>query len=192
MKKIVFAFEIIILFLFAAKLIAIGEIVKRTNISDYLLLSADHAQADSFSQTPGIRQVRDVFEDPLTNERNLVVSLEDRRKQLEYRENTLKFEETKMKTLKKEIEVKIERLQGRQETTAASQDSDTEDSKRIKALAKEYNATPPENVGALLTKMDNRTAAGIILQMNNKKAGAVWGNLSPERAVEIAKAIASM
>jgi len=190
MKKIVFAFEIIILFLFAAKLIAIGEIVKRSNISDYLLLSA--AQADSFSQTPGIRQVRDVFEDPLTNERNLMVSLEDRRKQLEYRESTLKFEETKMKTLKKEIEVKIERLQGSQETTAASQASDTEDSKRIKALAKEYNATPPENVGALLTKMDNKTAAEIILQMNNKKAGAVWGNLSPERAVEIAKAIASM
>lgn len=190
MKKIVFAFEIIIMFLFAAKLIAIGEIVKRTNISDYVLLSA--AQAESFSRTPESRQVRDVFDDPLANERNLMVSLDDRRRQLEYRENTLKFEETKMKSLKKEIENKIERLQGRQGTTAASEDLDTEGSKRIKALAKEYNATPPEKVGDLLTKMDNRTAAGIILQMNNKKAGAVWGNLSPERAVEIAKTIASM
>jgi hypothetical protein len=30
------------------------------------------------------------------------------------------------------------------------------------------------------------------VQMNNKKAGAVWGNLNPERAVEIARTITSM
>jgi flagellar motility protein MotE (MotC chaperone) len=40
--------------------------------------------------------------------------------------------------------------------------------------------------------MDSKTAAGIIMQMNVKKAGAVWGELNPEKAVEITKAIASI
>jgi flagellar motility protein MotE (MotC chaperone) len=40
--------------------------------------------------------------------------------------------------------------------------------------------------------MDNKTAAGIIMQMNTKKAGAVWGHLDPEKAVEIAKTISGM
>jgi flagellar motility protein MotE (MotC chaperone) len=191
MKKIVITFEIIILFLFMAKILAIGEIVKRTEVSDYLSWSADHALADSFSRTPGSTQVRDVFEDALANERNLMVSLEARQRQLENRENAIKFEEKRVKSLQKEIEAKIETLQARQGKTPVPQESDKEDN-RIKELAKEYNATPPEKVGDLFTKMDNKMAAGIILQMNNKKAGAVWGNINPEKAVEIARTISGM
>jgi flagellar motility protein MotE (MotC chaperone) len=40
--------------------------------------------------------------------------------------------------------------------------------------------------------MDSKTAAGIIIQMNVKKAGAVWGHLNPEKAVKITEAIASI
>ena len=192
MKKIVIAFEILIVILFAAKLLAIGEIVKRTVISDYVSWSADHALAESFSRTTDILSVRDVFEDALTNERNMVVSLDGKRRQLENRESAIKFEEKRMNMLKKEIVAKIEMLQGREEKTPVPQESDKEDNKRYKELAKVYEATPPDKVGALFTKMDNKTAAGIILQMNNKKAGAVWGNLNPEKAVEIARTISSM
>jgi flagellar motility protein MotE (MotC chaperone) len=192
MKKIVIAFEILIIILFAAKLLAIGEIVKRTAISDYVSWSADHVLAESFSRTTGISPVRDVFEDALTNERTLMVSLESKRRQLENRESAIKFEEKRMNTLKKEIAAKIEMLQGREEKIPVPQESDKEDNKRYKELAKVYEATPPDKVGALFTKMDNKTAAGIIVQMNNKKAGAVWGNLNPERAVEIARTITSM
>jgi flagellar motility protein MotE (MotC chaperone) len=191
MKKIVITFEIIILFLFMAKILAIGEIVKRIEVSDYLSWSADHALADSFSRTPGSPQVRDVFEDALANERNLMVSLEDRQRQLENRENAIKFEEKRVKILQKEIEAKIETLQARQGKTPVPQVSDKEDN-RIRELAKEYNATTPEKVGDLFTKMDNKTAAGIILQMNNKKAGTVWGHINPEKAVEIARTITGM
>jgi flagellar motility protein MotE (MotC chaperone) len=192
MKKIIIVFEILIVFLFVAKLLAIGEIVKRTEISDYVSWSADHAQAESFSRTTGISPVRDVFEDALANERTLMVSLEGKRRQLENRESAIKFEEKRMNILKKEIAAKIEMLQGREEKTPVPQEADKEDNKRYKELAKVYEATPPDKVGALFTKMDNKTAAGIIVQMNNKKAGAVWGNLNPERAVEIARTITSM
>ena len=134
----------------------------------------------------------DIFEDALTNERNLMVSLENRRRQLEDRENFAKLEEKRLNSLKKEIVTKMEIFQGRKEKTTVPQESGKEENKRIKELAKEYDATPPDKVATLFNKLDNRTAAGIIMQMKNKKAGAVWEYLNPEKAVEIAKTITNM
>ena len=193
MKKIIVAFEILILFLFMTKILAIAEIVKRSDIFDYSLWSAKHALADVSSQAAARLPVRDVFEDTLMNERSLIISLEDRRRQLENRENFVKFEEKRIHLLKNEIVAKIEMLQNREEKITVPQESDkVENINKIKELAKVYGATPPDKVGALFSKMDNKTAAGIIMQMNTKKAGAVWGHLDPEKAVEIAKTISGM
>jgi flagellar motility protein MotE (MotC chaperone) len=193
MKKIIVACEILILFLFMTKLLAIAEIVKRSDIFDYSLWSAKAALADVSSQTAARAPVRDVFEDTLMNERSLIISLEDRRRQLENRENFVKFEEKRIHLLKNEIVAKIEMLRNREEKITVPQESDKmENIKKIKELAKVYEATPPDKVSALFSKMDNKTAAGIIIQMNTKKAGAVWGHLDPEKAVEIAKTISGM
>ncbi len=192
MKRIFIAFEILIIFLFLAKLFAIGEIVKRYELYNISLWSVNPAMADSSSQTLGSTPVRDIFEDTLTNERNLMISLEDRRRQLEDRENFVRLEEKRLNSLKKEIVAKIEIFQGREGKTTVSQESDKEENKRIKELAKEYDATPPDKVATLFSKMDNKTAAGIIMQMKNKKAGAVWEYFNPEKAVEIAKTITRM
>jgi flagellar motility protein MotE (MotC chaperone) len=192
MKKIFTGFEILVVFLFMVKLFAIGEIVKRSELYNISLWSINPAMADSHSQTTGSTLVRDAFEDTLKDERNLMVSLEDRRRQLEDRENFIRFEGKRLNSLKKEIVAKIEVLHGREEKTTVSQESDKEENKRIKELAKEYDATPPDKVATLFSKMDNKTAAGIIMQMKNKKAGAVWEYFNPEKAVEIAKTITNM
>ncbi len=192
MKRIFIAFEILVVFLFMVKLFAIGEIVKRSELYNISLWSVNPALADSSSQTTGSTLVKDAFEDTLTNERNLMVSLEDRRRQLEDRENFVSFEEKRLNSLKKEIIAKIEILHGPEGKTAVSQEADKEENKRIKELAKEYDATPPDKVATLFSRMDNKTAAGIIMQMKNKKAGAVWEFFNPEKAVEIAKTITKM
>jgi flagellar motility protein MotE (MotC chaperone) len=192
MKKIFTGFEILVVFLFMVKLFAIGEIVKRSELYNISLWSINPAMADSHSQTTGSTLVRDAFEDTLKDERNLMVSLEDRRRQLEDRENFIRFEGKRLNSLKKEIVAKIEVLHGREEKTTVSQESDKEENKKIKELAKEYDATPPDKVATLFSKMDNKTAAGIIMQMKNKKAGAVWEYFNPEKAVEIAKTITNM
>jgi flagellar motility protein MotE (MotC chaperone) len=192
MKKILIAFEIIVVSLLMVKIFAIGGIVKKLELYNVSLWSVNPALADSSSQTTGSTQVKDAFEDALTNERTLMVSLEDRRRQLEDRENFIRFEEKRLNLLNKEIAGKIGILQGREGKTAVSQESDKEENKRIKELAKEYDATPPDKVATLFSKMDNKTAAGIIMQMKNKKAGAVWEFFNPEKAVEIAKTITMM
>ncbi|MGA2331479.1 MAG: hypothetical protein ABSG75_06950 [Syntrophales bacterium] len=193
MKKIIIAIEILVVFLFIAKILVIGEIVKKSDISDYLLWTVKSALADSSSQTSVGFSSRDVSADTLASERSLMSTLADRRRQLENRENLIKFEEKKINLLRSEIVARIEMIRGREEKMTSPQVSvRSEDNARFKELAKVYEATPPDKVGALLNKMDSKTAAGIIMQMNVKKAGAVWGQLNPEKAVEITKAIASI
>jgi flagellar motility protein MotE (MotC chaperone) len=193
MKKIIIAIEVLVVFLFIAKILAIGEIVKKSEISDNLLWSVRSALADSSSQTGLGSPSRDVSVDTLASERILMSTLADRRRQLENRENLIKFEEKKINSLRIEIVARMEKIRGREEKMMTTQESvRVEDITRYKELAKVYEATPPDKVGALLNNMDSRTAAGIIMQMNVKKAGPVWGELNPEKAVEITKAIASI
>jgi flagellar motility protein MotE (MotC chaperone) len=193
MKKIIITIEILVIFLFIIKIFVIGEIVKRSEISDYLLWSVKTALADSSLQTSVDSSSRDVSVDTLAAERTLMSTLADRGKQIENRENLVKFEEKKINLLRNEIVARIEMIRGREEKMTSPQESATsEDNTKFKELAKQYEATPPDKVGALLDKMDSKTAAGIIMQMNVKKAGAVWGQLNPEKAVEITKAIASI
>jgi flagellar motility protein MotE (MotC chaperone) len=176
-----------------AKILAIGEIVKRSEISNYLLWPVTSALADSSPQTSVDSPSRDVSIDTLASERSFMSTLADRGRQLENREHGVKFEEKKINLLRNEIVARIEVIRGREEKMASPQQSaGFEDNTRFKELAKAYEATPPDKVGALLNKMDSKTAAGIIMQMNVKKAGAVWGQLNPEKAVEITKAIAGI
>jgi flagellar motility protein MotE (MotC chaperone) len=193
MKKAVIAIEILLVLLFMAKILAIGEIVKRSEISNYLLWPVTSALADSSPQTSVDSPSRDVSIDTLASERSFMSTLADRGRQLENREHGVKFEEKKINLLRNEIVARIEVIRGREEKMASPQQSaGSEDNTRFKELAKAYEATPPDKVGALLNKMDSKTAAGIIMQMNVKKAGAVWGQLNPEKAVEITKAIAGI
>ena len=193
MKKAVIAIEILLVLLFMAKILAIGEIVKRSEISNYLLWPVTSALADSSPQTSVDSPSRDVSIDTLASERSFMSTLADRGRQLENREHGVKFEEKKINLLRNEIVARIEVIRGREEKMSSPQQSaGFEDNTRFKELAKAYEATPPDKVGALLNKMDSKTAAGIIMQMNVKKAGAVWGQLNPEKAVEITKAIAGI
>ena len=191
MKKAVIAVEILIVFLFMAKILVIGEIVKRSEMSDYLSWSVKSALADSSPQPNIGSPANDVSADALAAERSLMSTLQERGRLLENRENLIKFEEKKINSLKSEILARMEIIRGREEKMESPQEpTRAEDIARFRDLAKVYEATPPEKVGALLNKMDGKTAAGIIMQMNVKKAGAVWGQLNPEKAVEITKAIA--
>jgi flagellar motility protein MotE (MotC chaperone) len=61
--------------------------------------------------------------------------------------------------------------------------------KRYKEMAKVYEATPAAKAGSMLEKLDVKTAAGITMNMKKDKAGAVWGYISPQKAVEITKEI---
>ena len=186
MKKAVIAIEILLVLLFMAKILAIGEIVKRSEISNYLLWPVTSALADSSPQTSVDSPSRDVSIDTLASERSFMSTLADRGRQLENREHGVKFEEKKINLLRNEIVARIEVIRGREEKMASPQQSaGFEDNTRFKELAKAYEATPPDKVGALLNKMDSKTAAGIIMPVpygDNSTLRRLWRSPKPSPA----------
>jgi flagellar motility protein MotE (MotC chaperone) len=93
-------------------------------------------------------------------------------------------------TLRKEITDKIALLKGQEEKLTAMLDAgQNSDIKKYKEMAKVYEATPPAKAGAMLEKLDIKTAAGITMNMKKDKAGAIWGFISAQKAVEITKEI---
>lgn len=134
--------------------------------------------------------VKDVTDDPLKRERDLLASLQKRQKELEMREGILKTEEQKMLALKKEIMERIDTLKSLEVQLSAKLDAEkTNDTKRLKELAKVYEATPPQKAAAMLEKLEVKTAAGITINMKRERAGLIWGYLTPQKAVAITQEI---
>lgn len=184
MKRAIVLCEILVIIFIVAKFISVGGFLSKINggMAPWFLGSA--LAELSYKQGP-----QDVDEQ-LTGERKLLASLTERQQQLDSREGFLRSEEKRLEALRKEIVQKIESLKAIEEKLAVPLEAKaTEDDKRYKDLAKVYGSAPPQQVGVILEKMDTKTAANILMNMNNKKAGAIWGYISPARSVEIAKEI---
>jgi flagellar motility protein MotE (MotC chaperone) len=137
-----------------------------------------------------VPEVKDVLDDPLKKERDLLAALQKRQKELDIRESGLKAEEQKVLALKKEIMEKIDALKSLETQLSSKLDTDkTNDAKSLKDLAKVYEATPAPKAAAMLEKLDVRTAAGITIHMKRERAGLIWGHLTPQKAVAITNEI---
>jgi flagellar motility protein MotE (MotC chaperone) len=133
---------------------------------------------------------RDVLGESLTKERTLEEALQAKLQNLEQREEVLKKEEQRLLALKLELTEKIDALRLlQQRITSATEAFKTEETKRIKDLARVYEAMPPAKAGAMLETLDTPTAAGITMNMKRDKAGMIWGYLSQKKAAEITKEI---
>jgi flagellar motility protein MotE (MotC chaperone) len=126
----------------------------------------------------------------LTKERTLETALQAKLQQLEQREGLLKTEEQRLLALRLELTEKIDALRAlQQQISTATETYKAEESKKIKELARVYEAMPPAKAGAMLETLDIQTAAGITMNMKRDKAGNIWGYLSPKKAVDITKEI---
>ena len=186
MKKLIVVCEILILFIFLAKIAAVGGILKISETADRLM-TVDHASADS-----PVVNVKDVCKDSLLQERELLSSLLEKQKELKDRERLLSSEEKRLNSLKNEILSRINKLREMEEKLSGLLETIKEtDNNRYKDLAKVYESTPPARASSMLEKLDKRTAAAIIMNMKSKKAGAIMGHINPTRAAEITKEITS-
>ena len=136
---------------------------------------------------------KDILDDKLQKERDLYGVLEKRKAELDVRENAMRTEEQNLQVLKKEITDKIDalkvlekQLDGKVET------QNTLDLKKYKDLAKIYESAAPAKTGAMMEKLDIKTAAGITMSMKRERAGAVLSNMNLQKAVEITKEITKM
>jgi flagellar motility protein MotE (MotC chaperone) len=189
-KKFIVTCQIVIVLLFIIKILLLIEApYKLPLISTF---SLDHPDL-AIAQTPvniSSKPLRDVTDDGLQKERDLLVLLQQRQKDLDARESAVKSEEQKLLALKKEIVEKIDALKSLENRLAPKLDAEkVNDAKRFKDLAKVYEAAPPQKAAAMLEKLDVKTAAGITINMKRDRAGLVWGHLSPQKAVDITNEI---
>jgi len=190
MKRIIIASQIVIITLFVIKVLFLTiDFQKAPFFSAFSISHPGQAIAQTSAKAP-VPPVRDVGDDSLQGERDLMALLQKRQKDLDAREIAIKAEEEKIQALKKEIMEKIDMLKALDTQLSAKLDTEkTNDAKRLKELAKVYEATPPQKAAAMLEKLETKTAAGITINMKRERAGLIWGYLNPQKAVEITREI---
>jgi flagellar motility protein MotE (MotC chaperone) len=191
MRKLILICEVLVVSLIILKIAVAGGVLQKM-MPDASVLDPSHAIANVTQKAPEAATAQETGEDALTKERKLAASLADKEKQLDSRENAIREEEKKLQALKGEIVAKIDTLKGLEGRLSGMLDTvKSAEDKRLRDLATVFEATTPAQAGPMLEKMDKKLAAGIIMNMKSKKAGAIWGHIGAQRAAEIAKEITS-
>ncbi|HOF04134.1 MAG TPA: hypothetical protein PK175_10590 [Syntrophales bacterium] len=189
MKKTLIVVQIVIFLMVGVKIATIGQLFDQhpgTKRIDLVRSAVAGPNPQGIMPTtPG-----GALDNDLQKERDLYALLEKKRAELDARETVMKQEEQKLALLKKEIQDKIDELTLVEKRLEAKLDAEKNaDIKRFKDLAKIYEAAAPAKAGAMLEKLDNKTAAGITMNMKRDKAGVILSNVNVQKVVEITKEI---
>lgn len=126
-------------------------------------------------------------------EENLVSLVEKQRAELDKQEEIVKKETARLKALKQEINDDIAKYSKLlKEINDSLNKAEAEANKRLKHVAKAYEAMQPVDAASRLSGLDNKTAVKILLKMKSKKAGLVIGMMEPRKATQLTKDIAKM
>ncbi|OPL15460.1 MAG: hypothetical protein AVO39_07910 [delta proteobacterium MLS_D] len=172
MKKLLFLCKILLIGVIVIKVAALAGVIKETE-SWKASLSPDDAVADE----------RAADDDQSSRHRELLKMLAEKEQELAEREKTLTDEEQRLSSLKQEILSRIDVLDSMMESIRVIDD------KQYTDLAKVYEAAPPDRAGAMLERLNRKTAAAIIMRMKSKSAGEIWGYLDPDTAAAITREI---
>jgi flagellar motility protein MotE (MotC chaperone) len=186
MRKLIALIQILALLFFVMKIAALAGVLNESTPPQKVEIAGSVVQ-------PNYAKITDI--DPSENKKEhdslpesaaFLNAIEEKQKDLDKREASLKLEEQRLLALKNEILEKMEWAKAEQEKLKTALESyKTADVKRYKDLAKVFDAAPPQKAGAILETMDTKTAAGITMNMKKEKAGAIWGYISPQKAIAI-------
>ena len=186
MKKAILGFQLLVVMVFAAKISLVGLMNQEIHMDAQSIFSVAQARAESPKTPPVLRS--DILS--LPDEKNFESLLDERKKTLDAREEFLKTEEERLVSLQGRIEEKLNALGAAEKRLSVLIESRKAiENEEFQKLAKVYESTPPAKAGSMLEKLDTRTAAGISMNMKRDKAGAIWGYISPQKAVEITREI---
>jgi flagellar motility protein MotE (MotC chaperone) len=126
-------------------------------------------------------------------EEDIAGVIEKQRVELTHKEEMLKKETERLKALKKEVEDDITKYTSLLEQIDKSlKQAEEVGNKRLKHVAKAYEAMQPEDAASRISGLDNDMAVQILLKMESKKAGLVIGMMGAQRATVLTKEIAKL
>ena len=117
---------------------------------------------------------------------DFIDDIKSREEEMKRKKATLEIQEQNLIKLKNQIEERIEQLIRIEKNISAIIEKKVYvESDRIKKLAKVFESTPPEQAGILMSKLDIEIASKLLINMNGRKAGKIWGFVNPDKAVLI-------
>ncbi len=99
---------------------------------------------------------------------------EEERKRLEEVKSRLSATLGELKQLKAQVDETIRKKNEAEEET-------------LNRLAKVYEETTPEKAGPMISALSPSMAAKLLIRMNPRKAGRIWGYVKPDRGEAISK-----
>ena len=124
------------------------------------------------------------------NERQILLSLMERKRQLDERETALNQREEQLRALRDNIQHQIAELRKIQQEIEAGMDAKKAlDADNLKKVVGLYDGMDPKKSAQKFQSLDPKVAVQILMSMNQRKAAALLEELPPAKAKEITEAI---
>lgn len=123
-------------------------------------------------------------------ERQILLSLNERKRQLDQRDLLLNQREEQLRALRDNIQhqvTQLKRLQG--EIEASMEAKKAQDAENLKKVVNLYNGMDPKKAAGKFEKLEPKIAVMILLDMNQRKAAALMEELPPDIAKRITEEI---
>jgi flagellar motility protein MotE (MotC chaperone) len=129
--------------------------------------------------------------EPLTeNERQILLSLTERKRQLDERDSLLNQREEQLRVLRDNIQHQVSELKRLQSEIEASMEAKkAQDADNLKKVVVLYNGMDPKKAALRFQALDPRVAMQILMAMNQRKAAQVLQELPPDNAKRITEEI---
>jgi len=125
-------------------------------------------------------------------ERQILLSLMERKRQLDERDTLLNQREEQLRALRDNIQQQVAELKRLQGEIEASMDAKkAQDAENVKKVVGLYNGMDPKKAAKKFESLDPKVAVQILLGMNQRKAAQVLEELPPDDAKRITEAIVS-
>jgi flagellar motility protein MotE (MotC chaperone) len=120
------------------------------------------------------------------------MQLDERDKQLANRDKQLANREADLRLVQQQIEERLTTLTMlRKEMSDLLQEKAAFEEKRFEHLVKVYEVMKPEEVSSLFERLNEDTAARLLYQMKEKKAGQILASISPQVAAKLSERLAT-
>ena len=124
------------------------------------------------------------------NERQILLSLMDRKRQLDERETSLNQREEQLRQLRDNIQHQISELRKIQQEIETGMDAKKSlDAENLNKVVGLYDGMDPKKSAQKFQTLDPKVAVQILMAMNQRKAAQLLEELPPAKAKEITEAI---
>lgn len=124
------------------------------------------------------------------NERQILLSLMERKRQLDERDTMLNQREEQLRALRDNIQHQIAELRKIQQEIEAGMDAKKAlDADNLRKVVSLYDGMDPKKSAQKFQTLDPKVAVQILMAMNQRKAAALLEELPPQKAKEITEAI---